>query len=118
MTALATTTPFALGIGRAKTLVACASLADASALYRRACDAHVNAGLGGASTMPEGRVYETATMRVVGRVSWNGGIWPGKAWADGDQPLFDPYAGEPKSDWQIRWDAEQAAKRAAKGGVA
>ena len=89
-----TTTPYALGLGRSQALVACASLAEASAHYRRACDAHAERTGKGASTMAEGVIYDTtgAQPRVAARVSWNGRVWAEKPWAPGDQPLYDPSA--------------------------
>lgn len=92
---LTTTGPrYALGLGRSRSLAACATLAEASAHYRRACDAHAERTGRGASTMPEGVVYDVTgeTPRVVARVSWNGRVWADKPGAPGDQPLFDPSA--------------------------
>lgn len=92
---LTTTGPrYALGLGRSRSLSACATLAEASALYRRACDAHAERTGRGASTMPEGVVYDVtgASPRVVARVSWNGRVWAEQPWAPGDLPLFDPSA--------------------------
>lgn len=86
--------PYALGLGRSKQLEACASLADVSALYRRACDARLERTGRGASGMPEGLVYDTTggSPRPVARVSWNGRVWGPKPWAPGDEPLYDPSA--------------------------
>ena len=93
---LTTTGPrYALGLGRSRSLSACATLAEASALYRRDCDAHAARTGKGASTMPEGVVYDVtgASPRVAARISWNGRVWAEKPWAPGDQPLCDPSAG-------------------------
>ena len=94
---LATTGSLALGIGRTRTLAAVASMAEASTLYRRACAAHAQRTGKGASTMPEGLVYDVAGAKpvVVARVSWNGRVWANKPWAAGDVPLYEPRAGVP-----------------------
>ena len=92
---LTTTGPrYALGLGRSRSLTACATLAEASRAYRTACDVHAARTGKGASTMPEGVVYDVtgASPRVAARVSWNGRVWAEKPWAPGDLPLFDPSA--------------------------
>lgn len=84
----------ALRVGRSRRLVAVATLAEASALHRRVCDARAARTGRGAGGMPEGLVYDTAgaAPRVVARVSWNGRVWADRPWAPGDVPLFDPGA--------------------------
>ena len=91
--AMTTTPGLALGVGASRRLVAVASLAQASRLYRDAGMAHTATGRR-AGTFPEGRVYDTTTMKVVGYVSWNGRVWPrpGRVWKPEDQPLYDPAA--------------------------
>jgi hypothetical protein len=88
--------PYALGLGRSRALVACASLAEASAIYRRLCDEHLERTGRGASTMKEGLVYDTtgATPRVIARVSWNGCCWSNRPWTPGDEPIYDPAAAQ------------------------
>ena len=85
--------PYGLRLGRERTLLACASLADASRQYRRACWAHAARTGQGASTMPEGRLYDLSNLskpRLMGRVSWNGRVWANKPWDASDVPLYDP----------------------------
>lgn len=62
-----------------------ASLADASAMVRAAVD---RADIG-ASSFPVPLVYDGAG-RAVAHVSYNGRVWPGAEWRDGDAPLYDP----------------------------
>src|SRR5687767_8332741 len=94
MTTLTTTTPpYALGLGRSKTLVACATLADASALYQRATAVHEASGKR-AANFPDGLVYDTtgAKPKQVAYVSWNGKVWAGRKYDPAAEPLFNPYA--------------------------
>ena len=62
-----------------------ASLAQASEMVGAARD---RAGVG-ASQMPVPLIYDGGG-RVVAHVSYNGRVWPGAEWRDGDRPLFDP----------------------------
>jgi len=62
-----------------------ATLADASAMVCAARDA---AGIG-ASQLPVPVIYDGAG-RAVAHVSYNGRVWPGAAWREGDAPLYDP----------------------------
>lgn len=86
----------ALGIGSKKDLVAVADCAEASRLYRAACDAHMERTGQGASTMQPGLLYDCAgaTPTRIGYVSWNGKVWAGseRGWKPGDEPLYSPYA--------------------------
>jgi hypothetical protein len=93
-TPLAPPTGLALGLGKAKALVAVADFAEASRVYRRLCEENMARTGKGASAMPEGLVYDTtgAAPRLVARVSWNGRVWSPKPWAPGDEPLYDPSA--------------------------
>lgn len=98
MTKMITTTgaPYALGLGKDKRLVACATLAEASALYRAICDKHLEAGKR-ASQMKDGLVYDTSggEPKPIAYVSWNGRIWPGtnpRGWRPTTEALYDPYA--------------------------
>lgn len=61
------------------------TLAEVSAIYSAARD---ESGLG-ASRWPEAIVYSDG--KAVGRVSYNGKIWPVGEWSVGMTPLFNPY---------------------------
>ena len=94
MTKNITTTgaPYALGLGKGKGLLACASLAEASRVYRGLCEQRMSTTGKGATGMPEGLVYDASgtTPTLVARVSWNGKLWALKPWEPGDEPLFSP----------------------------
>jgi hypothetical protein len=74
----------ALRIGRTRRLVEVASYAEASRFYAELRDRSGR----GASTMPEGRIYDAETEKLVAVVSYNGRIW------QGERSLFDPFEAE------------------------
>lgn len=95
-TKLATGAPYALGLGKGKGLLACASLAEASALYRAICEKHLETGKR-ASQMEDGLVYAISggEPKPIAYVSWNGRVWPGtnpRGWRPTTVALFDPSA--------------------------
>lgn len=69
-------------IGRRRYQVA--DLKQASEMYCAARDA---SGYG-ASKVPEGRIV-TADGRAVGRISYNGRVWPPQEWHPDMVPLYD-----------------------------
>ena len=71
----------ALRIGRSRDLVEVASLAAASRLYAELRDRSGH----DVNTMPEGRVYDAETSKLVASISYNGRIW------QGDRCVFDPF---------------------------
>ena len=71
----------ALRVGGARTLVEVACFAEASRLYAALRD---QSGYG-ASRMPEGRIYDAATEKLVANLSYNGRVW------QGDRCVFDPF---------------------------
>jgi hypothetical protein len=80
------TTParLALRIGRSRNLVEVASLAEASRIYAELRDRTGR----GASTMPEGRIYDAETCKLVANLSYNGRVW------QGDRCVYDPFEAE------------------------
>ena len=95
---MTTGAPYALGLGRSRALVACPDLAAVSRAYRAACEAHTERTGKGASTMAEGRVYDTsgAEPKQIGNAAWNGTLWAGRAqdWTPDAKPLYDPAAAQ------------------------
>jgi hypothetical protein len=95
MTEMATTTAarWAVGIGDRKTLLAVATLAEASAVVARMRGAMMAAGKG-SSAMPRVWVYDLsgATPVRAGEISWNGRVWPLGEWTPATRPLYDPAA--------------------------
>lgn len=83
----------ALGTVGSKKLVACRSLSEASDFYRTFVRNEERDGRGGSST-PGGLVYDISGRipKVIASVSYNGSVWPDRAWKDGDVPLYDPAA--------------------------
>ena len=73
-----------LRIGLTRKLVEVESYAEASRLYSALRDRSCQ----GASRMPEGRIYDAATEKLVARVSYNGRIWAG------ERCIFDPFGTE------------------------
>lgn len=68
--------------------IECADLAGVSAKFRELRDASDE----GASTFPDGSVFEKGTWgreTPVGRVSYNGRIWGPDKWNPEDKPIFD-----------------------------
>lgn len=61
-----------------------ATLEEASRVF---CERRDRSGFG-ASDFPDGRLYD-AEGREIGRVSYNGRIWPPGAWTPQMQPLYD-----------------------------
>ena len=80
-------TRLALRVGRSRNLVEVASFAEASRIYS-ALRARSNRG---ASTMPEGRIYDAETEKLVASLSYNGRVW------DGERCLFDPFGSEARA---------------------
>lgn len=56
---------------------------EASRLYR------AKVGGRGASSMPEGQLIN-ASGEIVGRVSYNGRVWPDVTYKPGDVPIYCP----------------------------
>lgn len=75
----------ALRVGTSRTLLEVADLAEASRVY---CELRDRSGLG-ASSMPEGRIYDARTTRLAATLSYNGRVWDAH-----DRCVFDPYEGE------------------------
>jgi hypothetical protein len=90
---LATTHTLALGFARSRELLVVADLAEASRLYRAACERHAAETGRGASTMRQGFVYDVTSgnPRRIARISWNGRVWPLREMSS-EKPLYDPYA--------------------------
>ena len=84
MRALTAPARLALRIGRGRTLQEVVDYAEASRSYSALRD---RSGLG-ASRMPEGRIYDAGTTKLVATLSYNG-----KVWDRADQCVFDPYEG-------------------------
>lgn len=83
-TMVATPARLALRIGRGRTLHEVADYAEASRIY---CELRDRPGLG-ASRMPEGRIYDALTTKLVATLSYNG-----KVWDAADRCVFNPYEG-------------------------
>lgn len=47
-------------------------------------------GSRGASQCPRGMGLIAANGKIVAHVSYNGCVWPGREWASGMTPLYDP----------------------------
>jgi len=84
---IATPARLALRIGRSRTLVAVANFAEASRFYAELRDRSGH----GASSMPEGRIYDAETGKPVASLSYNGKVW------DGGRCLFDPFEAEARA---------------------
>jgi len=72
----------ALRLGRA--LVEVASFAEASRIFSELRDRSGH----DVNTMPEGRIYDAETSKLVARLSYNGRVW------SGERCLFDPFGTE------------------------
>lgn len=84
---ITTPTRLALRIGRSRNLVEVSSFAEASRLYSELRDRSGR----GASSMPEGRIYDADTIELVASLSYNGRVW------HSDRCLFDPFGAEARS---------------------
>jgi len=81
-------TRLALRIGRSRTLVEVASFAEASRIYAELRDRSGH----DVNTMPEGRIYDAETNKLVANLSYNGKVW-GRA----DRCVFDPFESEARA---------------------
>jgi hypothetical protein len=84
---IATPARLALRIGRSRHLVEVEGYAEASRIYAELRDRSGR----GASTMPEGRIYDAETGKPVASLSYNGKVW------DGGRCLFDPFEAEARA---------------------
>ena len=78
-------TPLFLQIGRK--VSAYTNAANASEEYRKIIDL-LDVG---ASEAPLCKIIDKS-KKVVGHVSYNGKVWAGAKWTDGDTPIYNPYA--------------------------
>ncbi len=78
-----TMTALVASVGKKKFAVT--SWQQVSEAYRAMIDA---AGIG--SSQAPRCVIRTRTGHPVAHVSYNGRVWPGEHWKDGDKPIYDP----------------------------
>jgi len=74
-----------LRIGRTRQLVEVASFGEASLIYAALRDRSGH----DVNSMPEGRIYDAATEKLVARLSYNGRVWD-----LAEQCVFDPFGSE------------------------
>lgn len=84
-------TGLAVRFGKRKQLIGVNDLAEASVVVNRFTDAFIKAGKG-VSSWPRVEIYDVATMKPIGKASWNGKIWPMAEWFPGQKPLYPEVA--------------------------